>query len=279
MKRLSMLLLALLLVFSPALAEAAQEPVELGLSQVNFRMQLIDAARDEQLPEATLYLDLAYESRLADKTVANHLGKTEELLSITLIRDDAGAFTGLKSVSYETSPITEYPERKNSGSLSWRVFVNGELEDMAYEVREGDLVQLVYTADDQVPGEIEAKNANKYFFKQNDAVCYDFTMDIKPDAGTILAEGAYKLYVPAGKVPEMMVADLIGAVCAHHGLEFLFDGMNVHIGDYIAEQDADGNYHFWSLQDPVTGFGCSLALGGEWGVKVGSGTHYEIIYK
>jgi hypothetical protein len=279
MKRFVVLLIVLLLITAACFAETAPRPIELGVSMVNFRMQIIDAAQDDQVPEATVYLDLAYESRLMDKTIASHLDKAEELMSLTIFRDEAGVFTGLKSISYETNPITEYPERKNTDTLSWKVLVNGEKQDMAYKVQEDDLVQLVYTASDTLSGKVEARYANKYFFKQNDTVCYDFTMTIKPEAETVLAEGLYKLYVNADKVPEMMVADLIEAVCAHHGLEFHFDGMSVYIGDYIAEQDADGNYHFWGLRDVTTGFGSSLGLGGEWGVVAGAGTHYEIVYR
>lgn len=279
MKKLSALLLALLLFTSLALAETTAQPVELGLSQVDFRMQLIDAAQDDKVQKPTLYLDLAYESRLADKTVSSHLDKAEELMCLTLFRDEAGAFSGLKCISYETNPITEYPERMNSDTIRWQVFVNGVLKDLAYTVQEGDLVQLVYTSADQAPEQADAQHANKYFFKHNDTVCYDFAMALRASTDATLAEGAYKLYVPAAKVPEMMVADLIQAVCEHHGLEYHFDGMSVHIGDYIAEQDAQGNYHYWALQDKATGFGSSLGLGGEWGVKVGAGTHYEIVYK
>ena len=59
MKRFVVLLIVLLLITAACFAETAPRPIELGVSMVNFRMQIIDAAQDDQVPEATVYLDLA----------------------------------------------------------------------------------------------------------------------------------------------------------------------------------------------------------------------------
>lgn len=280
MKKLFSLLLVLLALCSLALAESVPaEVIVLGLTQVDFRMQLIDATQDEAVPAPVTYLDIAYESRLEDKSVQSHFNHLFDLMALTKLQAEDGSFAGLKAISYESTPITEYPDRLNSNAIQWKVFINGALKTVADTVQEGDLVQIVYTAADTAPEASDDKLANKYFFKKNDTVCYDFTMSLHADEATTLAQGSYKLYVPAVKVPDMMLADLIAAVCQQAGLEFYNDGMSISIGDYISEQDSAGNYHYWYLRDDATGYGSSLGLSGDWGVKVGAGTHYSIWFR
>lgn len=278
MKKFLVLLLVCLTLVSAALAQPDAGVIELGPGLINFRMQLIDAAADEAVPSPVIYVDVAYESRLEDKSVQSHLDSLFDLMSLTRLEKD-GQFDGLKAISYESNPITEYPERLNTQTHQWKAFLNAKPVDMTVAVNDGDLLQIVYTDSDAVPEATDDALANKYHFQQNTTVCYDFTMALRVDEQITLAEGSYKLYVPAERAAAMKISDLIEAVAADAQLEYYFDGASVSIGDYIAEQDAQGNYHYWYRKDPDTGYTSSLGLGGDWGAPAGAGANYEIWYR